>query len=129
VDNTNWSEDNIRVLWEILPGDSEHVFREISLEDIDTSLYSLDLQISPNDYPLLRYPALDPEFDCFDRVWTQSAIKIKTDIIKWNSENDQEEIRLFDVTQNNKGILCPFNSNRCQEGWCERCTVYLNFPS
>jgi hypothetical protein len=74
VENTNWPEDSVRVVWEVLPGDSEKIFREINLEDIDPSLFSSGDQANSDSFPTIPYPLLNPAD--LDRLWTQTIIKI-----------------------------------------------------
>jgi len=36
--------------------------------------------------------------------------------------------RKFSLTENNKGLWCPFRNNLfCSEGFCEGCQVYLDY--
>lgn len=76
VDNTNLPEGRIKVVWEIMPGDAERIFREITSEEIEPSFFCADSIVETADYPLIPYPLLNPEDDCLDRVWTQTVIKI-----------------------------------------------------
>jgi hypothetical protein len=86
VENTNLPKGSIRVVWEILPGDSEHVFREIELEDFDPSLFSPDVLLDTSDFPVVPHPLLNPADDCLDRVWTQTVIKINYQSAEWFGE-------------------------------------------
>jgi hypothetical protein len=76
VEDINKPEGSVRVIWEILPGEGEYIFREIEQEDIDPSFFSLGLQNNTDDFPTIPHPVLNPADDCLDRVWTQSIIKI-----------------------------------------------------
>jgi hypothetical protein len=125
VENTNQPDEKVRVVLEVLPGDSELIFREISQEDFENRHFSPDTAVNPESFPTKPYPFIDPAKCCLDRVWTQTIIKIKSDITTWNLDSKPENIRVFDVAGNNKGLLCPFNAGRCQEGWCQGCGVYL----
>ena len=35
--------------------------------------------------------------------------------------------RLFRISENNKGLMCPFKGVVCQEGYCEKCQIYLDW--
>lgn len=37
--------------------------------------------------------------------------------------------RRFSITENNKGLPCPFKFIHCQEGWCDKCQIYLDKQS
>jgi len=76
MEDTNRPEGCVRVVWEILPGDSEHVFREFDELDLDPGLFSPDFIISNQNFPVIKHFLLDPVADCLDRLWTQTAIKI-----------------------------------------------------
>jgi hypothetical protein len=86
VEDTNLPEDSIRVIWEILPGDSEYVFREFTQEDIDPDLFSPGHLIDTDQFPIIPHPLLNPVDDCLDRVWTQTIIKINYQSSKWSGE-------------------------------------------
>jgi len=38
-----------------------------------------------------------------------------------------KETRLFCISGNNKGLLCPFKPTTCQEGCCRECQLYLDW--
>jgi|WetSurMetagenome_2_1015567.scaffolds.fasta_scaffold187761_1 hypothetical protein len=126
VEETNWSKDDVKVVWEILPDEDKHVFREITLEDIDPSFLCPGYPIDSDNFPTLPHPVLDMATDCLDRVWTKSIIEIRTESPEADSEKDQEEIKIFDINENHKGLVCPFNLAMCQEGWCQGCIIYRN---
>ena len=85
MEERNWSESSVKVVSEILPGNCESVLREITLEDIDSVLFSPDTQFG-DDSLLLPYPVIDPAADYFDREWTQSVIKISYQPENWSDE-------------------------------------------
>ena len=87
MENSNRSDGSVRVIWEILPGEGEHVFQGISQEDFDPSLFSLCNMVKPQDFPTIPYPLLNPHNDCLDRVWTQSTIKISYQSSEWLDEH------------------------------------------
>jgi hypothetical protein len=87
VESTNWPEGSIKVVWEILPGDSEHIFREISQEDLDPDLLSPGMLITLNDFPLIPHPLLNLG-DGLDRVWNQTVIKINYQMSEGLDENE-----------------------------------------
>lgn len=124
MEETNRSQDSIKVIWEILPVDGEHIFREIGQDDIDPTLFDAGQLVNNDNFPIIPYPVFDQSGDCLDRVWTQTTIKIN--IIEPDSINDHENIMGFDIYENHKGFLCPFSMNICQEGRCQGCYVYLN---
>jgi len=35
--------------------------------------------------------------------------------------------RLFRISENNKGLMCPFKPILCQEGYCKECQIYLDW--
>jgi len=35
--------------------------------------------------------------------------------------------RLFSISGNNKGLWCPFKAVLCQEGYCAKCQIYLDW--
>ncbi len=35
--------------------------------------------------------------------------------------------RVFSISGNNKGLLCPFKPGVCQAGYCEDCQIYLDW--
>jgi len=35
--------------------------------------------------------------------------------------------RKFSLTENNKGLQCPYRYILCQEGWCSDCNIYQTF--
>ncbi len=86
MEDTNLPEGSVRVVWEILPGDSGHIFREITPEDIDPSFFYHGPLIDIHDFPLIPHPLLNPADDYFDRVWTQTVIKIKYQSSAWFDE-------------------------------------------
>ena len=128
MEETNFQQDSTRVMWEILPGDGPHLFREITPEDIDPSVLTSGSLIDTDNFPFIPHPLLNPAVDHLDGVWAHTIIKIESEIINSKSNKNQECERVFDVTKNNKGLLCPFKLSRCQEGWCQSCGIYLNKP-
>ena len=38
-----------------------------------------------------------------------------------------EQQRIFTISGNNKGLLCPFKQVVCQVGYCEKCRIYLDW--
>lgn len=76
VEDTNLPEAMVRVVWEILPGNDQHFFREISIEDIDPNFFSSDSPVDSSNFPCLPHPLLNPAENCIDQIWTQSVIKI-----------------------------------------------------
>ncbi len=76
MENIDRPVGRIKVVWEILPGDSEYIFREINQEDIDPDLFNYGLRFTINKFPIIPHPLLNPDSDCLDRVWTQTVIKI-----------------------------------------------------
>lgn len=91
MENTNLPEGSIKVVWEILPGDAERIFREITSGDIDPSFFCADSIVEPDDFPLMPYPLLNPEDDCLDQVWKQTGIKINYQPSPWFGEIDEDE--------------------------------------
>jgi len=37
--------------------------------------------------------------------------------------------RKFSLTENNKGLWCPYKGLYCQEGYCSECFVYLEYKA
>ena len=35
--------------------------------------------------------------------------------------------RIFRISGNNKGLVCPFKGVVCQEGYCTECQMYLDW--
>lgn len=35
--------------------------------------------------------------------------------------------RIFSISGNNKGLMCPFMAIVCQEGCCKACQIYLDW--
>ncbi len=35
--------------------------------------------------------------------------------------------RIFSISGNNKGLMCPFKAIVCQEGCCKACQIYLDW--
>jgi len=35
--------------------------------------------------------------------------------------------RVFRISGNNKGLMCPFKPILCQEGYCTECQIYLDW--
>ena len=35
--------------------------------------------------------------------------------------------RIFSISNNSKGLWCPFKAVFCQEGYCQNCQVYLDY--
>jgi len=35
--------------------------------------------------------------------------------------------RVFNTSGDNKGLVCPFKSVTCQNGYCEECQIYLDW--
>ncbi len=83
MEDINRSEGSFRVIWEILPGDSEHVFREIGQEDMDPSLFTPGSPVSSDDFPIIPYPYLSAPGESLDRLWTQTTIKINYQSSEW----------------------------------------------
>ncbi len=75
MDNTNLPEGSVRVIWEILPGEGEQLFREINQDDIDSSLFYPGLSVDDGLFPMIPHPVLIPEEASLDRVWNQTVIK------------------------------------------------------
>ncbi len=88
--DTNRSEGNIRVIWEIVPGDSEVVFREFGQDDFDPSLFAPNL-IDAENFPTIPHPLLNPQGECLDRVWNQSVIKINYKSNQWLDQSQSQE--------------------------------------
>jgi hypothetical protein len=86
VEDTNWTEGRIKVVWEILPGDGEYHFEEITQEDFDPNLFSSNYVPEANNFPFIPYAVLNPACDCLDRVWTQTVIKIDYQFSKRSDE-------------------------------------------
>jgi hypothetical protein len=126
VENTNRPKGILKMVWEILPGDRELIFRKIRREDIDPYLFSTNSQIDISNLRTVPYYSLDSAGDGLDRVWTGSIIRINSDVTTSNSPNIQNNQRTFNAAENNKGLICPFSQNLCQEGWCQGCCIYLN---
>jgi len=42
-------------------------------------------------------------------------------------DNISEQERVFGISRNNKGLLCPFKRTLCQEGYCSECQIYLDW--
>jgi len=42
-------------------------------------------------------------------------------------DNMPKERRVFSISGGNKGLLCPFKSTICQEGFCHECQIYLDW--
>ena len=38
-----------------------------------------------------------------------------------------EEKTIFSISENNKGLPCPFKQINCENGKCERCQIYLDW--
>ena len=129
VENTSLPQDYIRLVWEVLPGDVSRIFPEICQGDIDSSLFSPVPVLSADNFPVELYPRLEPVTVFPDRVWTQTVIKIDSDIVAWSSKKTPEPERVYDINANNKGLVCPIKSVLCQEGWCRDCCIYLDRPS
>jgi len=34
--------------------------------------------------------------------------------------------RMFRISGNNKGLMCPFKTSVCLEGYCTECRIYLD---
>jgi hypothetical protein len=64
-----------RVVWEVVPGDIEKIFREITSEDFDPCLFSSSPPARTQSLPA-TYPLLNPAVGCLDRVWAQTIIRI-----------------------------------------------------
>ncbi len=75
MEDTNGS-DSVRVVREILPGDTSYILREINQEDIDPNLFSSGPLITAESFPTIPYPLLNPAADLLDRLWTQTVITI-----------------------------------------------------
>jgi len=37
--------------------------------------------------------------------------------------------RVFRISGNNKGLMCPFKPILCQEGYCNECQIHLDWLS
>jgi len=35
--------------------------------------------------------------------------------------------RVFRISGNNKGLMCPFKLILCQEGYCSQCQIYIDW--
>ncbi len=35
--------------------------------------------------------------------------------------------RIFSISENNKGLICPFKVILCQDGCCSECRIYLDW--
>ena len=35
--------------------------------------------------------------------------------------------RIFGISRDNKGLMCPFQPIVCQEGYCKACQIYLDW--
>lgn len=89
MEDTNRSQGAIKVIWEILPGDSEYIFKEFNQDDLDPDLFTSG-SIFKNDYfPTIPHPLLKPTSDCLDRVWTQTVIKIDYQSSEWSSDENE----------------------------------------
>jgi len=43
------------------------------------------------------------------------------------TENDiPRQTRMFNLTSNNRGLICPFSVTICQEGYCHNCRIHLD---
>jgi len=38
-----------------------------------------------------------------------------------------KEERIFSISGNNKGLLCPFKLILCLEGYCHQCQIYFDW--
>ncbi len=123
--DTNRSKSGEKVIWEISPENNWQIFGEITCEDIHPDVFYSDCLIKTANFPTLPYPLGNPVKDCLDRLWTQTTIKIKS-IITEEPRKNQPIIEAINIQQNHKGLVCPFTQNRCQEGWCQGCCVYLD---
>ncbi len=83
MENTNKPEGSIRIVWEILPGDTEHIFEILTRDEIDPNLLSSGPLIKAENFPTCPYPLLNPASDCLDRVWNQSVIKVEYQSAEW----------------------------------------------
>ena len=45
----------------------------------------------------------------------------------WRERNMLKQERIFSISNNNKGLWCPFKASFCQEGYCPDCQVYLDY--
>lgn len=86
MEDTNLPKGCVKVVWEILPGEGQHVFREMTPEDIDPGLLQAGLPIDTANFPMIPHPLLNPEQDCPDRVWEDSIIKIGYKPSDWNDD-------------------------------------------
>lgn len=129
MEDTNRRQDCIKVVWEVLPDEDKHVFREFGQEDIDPAPFYSDRLLTSDNFPVLPHPVLDKANDCLDRVWNQTTIEIRAEVVTGDPTDIQEIKKAFDLNDNHKGYTCPFNLNICQEGWCQGCSIYLNGPA
>jgi hypothetical protein len=89
VEDTNRPTASVREVWEILPGENEHIyFREICQEDLDPSLFSPEITDQTGNFPIIPHPLLNPAEDCLDRVWTQTIIRINYQSSEWYDASD-----------------------------------------
>ena len=51
--------------------------------------------------------------------YSSESVDVKDDI--------PNERRLFSISGGNKGLLCPFKTGTCQEGFCHECQIYLDW--
>ena len=42
-------------------------------------------------------------------------------------EHSKKQERIFRISGNNKGLMCPFKPIVCQKGYCTECQIYLNW--
>jgi len=43
------------------------------------------------------------------------------------NRNMLNQQRLFRISGNSKGLMCPFKGILCQEGYCHNCQIYLDW--
>ena len=58
-------------------------------------------------------------------------------IYRWNGESTliiegentmcTKQERILRISENNKGLMCPFKPILCEEGYCRECQIYLDW--